>query len=188
MPPRVTLSCSNLTRKQSCVAQFQHHLTMRRQQAPSRQRSDGITNNDNHSGTSLSLLNTPTSPRNLSRDDDYLLHEQSMKRTTRQSFNEHYLTGWRIGALLSLIGAVFVSVFNLVITIWVWRNPQKEIEGAVGTLYRGNCAKVRSLNIWIHLLVNVRFARPNTSITTLTVTSGPLYAAACGFQLLHASS
>jgi hypothetical protein len=67
-------------------------------------------------------------------------------------------------------------------------NPENEIEGAVGTMYHGNCAKVRSLNIWIHLLVNVRFARPNTSITTPTVTSGPLYAASCGFQLLHASS
>jgi hypothetical protein len=88
-----------------------------------------------------------------------------MKRTTRQSFHEHYLTGWRIGALLSLIGAVLVFVFNIVITIWVWKNPQNEIEGAVGTMYRGNCAKVRSLNIWIHLLVNVRFAKLSAVFT-----------------------
>jgi hypothetical protein len=130
-PPRVTSSCSNLTRKQSSVAQSQH-LTMRRQQAPSRRQSDDINSNDNHSGTSLSLLNTPTSPRNLSRDDDYLLQEQSMKRTTRQSFNEHYLTGWRIGALLSLIGAVLVFVFNLVITIWVWRTQRTRSRAPLG--------------------------------------------------------
>jgi hypothetical protein len=40
-------------------------------------------------------------------------------------------------------------------TLWVWKNPNYEIQGATGTLLQGSCATVRRLNVWVHLLVNV---------------------------------
>jgi hypothetical protein len=66
-----------------------------------------------------------------------------------------FLSGWRVGALVSLIGATLVFILNLSVTIYVWTGPYKKLDGAIGTLYEGSCAKTRHLNVWIHLLVNV---------------------------------
>jgi hypothetical protein len=66
-----------------------------------------------------------------------------------------HLSGWRTGALLSLIAACVVFILNLVMTIWVWRSPGHKLEGAIGTVLQGSCSRVRRLNVWIHLLVNV---------------------------------
>jgi hypothetical protein len=56
---------------------------------------------------------------------------------------------------VSFIGATSVFILNLVLTIWVWRNPDYQIEGGIGTLLQGGCARVRQLNVWAHLIVNV---------------------------------
>jgi hypothetical protein len=54
-----------------------------------------------------------------------------------------------------LVGVISVFILNIVVTIWVWRNPEFKINGAIRTLLQGSCTRVRRLNIWIHLLVNV---------------------------------
>lgn len=68
---------------------------------------------------------------------------------------QRFPTGWRTGALVSLISAVSILICNLIITIWVGSSPNFEANGAVGTLFVGSCTTVRRMNIWIHLLVNV---------------------------------
>ncbi|KAJ4318189.1 hypothetical protein N0V94_004555 [Neodidymelliopsis sp. IMI 364377] len=73
-----------------------------------------------------------------------------------QNHDRHpFLSGWRVGALVSLVGATLVFILNLSVTIYVWTGPYKKLDGAIGTLFEGSCAKARHLNVWIHLLVNV---------------------------------
>lgn len=102
--------------------------------------------------------NATKGPMQESEDHGYLLttvtpngHQKNPQPWTKYQS----LAGWRGGALLSLIGTVFVGLFNLAITIWVWKHPRNEIEGSIGTLYEGSCAKTRNLNVWIHLLINI---------------------------------
>jgi hypothetical protein len=57
--------------------------------------------------------------------------------------------------LVSLIGATSVFLLNLTLTLWVLRNGSYEIQGGIGMLLQGSCARVRRLNVWVHLLVNV---------------------------------
>jgi len=73
----------------------------------------------------------------------------------RRPARRPFLTGWRPGAVLSLVGAIIVTIFNIVVTIWVWKNPENVIEGTIGTLSIGNCGRTRRLNVRIHLLVNI---------------------------------
>ncbi|KAF2126203.1 hypothetical protein P153DRAFT_388946 [Dothidotthia symphoricarpi CBS 119687] len=40
-------------------------------------------------------------------------------------------------------------------TVWVWKNPGNATEGYLGTLYMGNCARTRKINVWIHLIINI---------------------------------
>jgi hypothetical protein len=68
---------------------------------------------------------------------------------------QRFLAGWRLCVFLSLIGTTLVCVFNVAITLWVWKGGQSKIKDGVGTLFEGSCKKARSMNVWIHLLVNV---------------------------------
>ena len=56
--------------------------------------------------------------------------------------------------LAAVVGTTAVCIFNIVITAYVvaggWEAPQ----GGFGALYQGSCETSRSLNVWIHLLVN----------------------------------
>jgi hypothetical protein len=96
-----------------------------------------------------------TSIENGSHDDDFLLLTQPAEFQPRRPARQPFLTGWRPGAVLSLICAITVTIFNFIITIWVWKNPENVIEGAIGTLSIGNCGRIRRSNVRIHLLVNV---------------------------------
>jgi hypothetical protein len=63
--------------------------------------------------------------------------------------------GWRMGAIVSLIAVVAVCLCNIAITIWAWKHPNNEREGTIGVLFKGDCARTRSLNVWIHSVINV---------------------------------
>lgn len=82
--------------------------------------------------------------------DDLLLPKYRVRRTRRS-----FLQGWRPGGLASFVGAVSVFICNLTITIWVFKNPDYDVDNSVGTLFQGSCARVRNLNVWLHLLINV---------------------------------
>lgn len=69
--------------------------------------------------------------------------------------SHRYRSAWRAGAVVSLSGAVAVFLLNLILTIWVAKNPDYNVTGGIGTLMQGSCARVRRTNVWVHLLVNV---------------------------------
>lgn len=76
-------------------------------------------------------------------------------KSTRALTDRPFLSGWRVGAIVSLVGALSVFTFNLAVTIYVWTGPYQKNEGSIVTLFQGSCAKARRLNVWIHLIVNV---------------------------------
>jgi hypothetical protein len=106
----------------------------------------------NYHGTTLKPQVTTTT--RSSSADDFLLPRRLAAREMQRPTKQRLLAGWRAGALASFIGALSVCLFNLAITIWVWKGEGHEIVGSIGTLFRGECRRVRNLNVWIHLLVN----------------------------------
>lgn len=107
------------------------------------------------------LLSPTTSTRDLLRDDDSTLLTPCEKQNNRTPVKRRFPTGWSTGAIASLVCTVSVFVFNLVITIWAWVSyDSTSNDDAVGTIYSGTCTRVKSMNVWIHLLANVgpRFA------------------------------
>lgn len=62
-----------------------------------------------------------------------------------------HLTGWRFGATNCAVAASAVFLINLIITIVcsTFGGDRK------GTLYSGNCEKVRRINYGLHVLINV---------------------------------
>lgn len=56
-----------------------------------------------------------------------------------------------MGVTAGLIGTTLVCLSNISIMVFVLSG---RIEGAYGVLYKGSCERTRSLNVWIHLVVN----------------------------------
>ncbi|KAF2850823.1 hypothetical protein T440DRAFT_530336, partial [Plenodomus tracheiphilus IPT5] len=96
---------------------------------------------------------------NVSSDRNVLLAPIppiSGKTTTGQQKQRRFLSGWRIGALASLTGATSVLLLNVIVYVWVTKNPGLiKSDDLIGTLLQGSYEKVRRLNIWVHLLVNI---------------------------------
>ncbi|RAR13599.1 carboxypeptidase s1 [Stemphylium lycopersici] len=130
------------------------------QEASTYRYSDDISTQGSQSESFHALLSPAESVRKHSRDNDPLFKPVNGKNQNRLPVKRRFPTGWRTGALASLVGAVSILIFNLIITIWVGSSPNLETDGAVGTLFMGSCTTVRRINIWIHLLVNV-LAAPN---------------------------
>lgn len=72
------------------------------------------------------------------------------QRTVRQRF----FSGWRCGAAAASATASTVCLFNIIITIWVWKTLGYRVEGDIGTLYEGSCQKTKSADRWVHLAIN----------------------------------
>jgi hypothetical protein len=99
-------------------------------------------------------LSSATTATYTSRDNDFLLPATSLQGQPTRLAGERFLSGWRSGALVSFVGAICVALFNIVITIWVFQSSKHEIDGAIGTLFRGRCNDVRRLNVLLHVVVN----------------------------------
>lgn len=78
-------------------------------------------------------------------------------RSRPQDFlGQHRLfTGWRVGVFAAFIGTTAVCLFNIVMTAYIVSEPWGHRRGAFGLLYSGSCDKARSLNVLIHLVVNI---------------------------------
>lgn len=99
-----------------------------------------------------------------SNGDDYLYstiespleeggHKEAPKMASLPaSFNRKRFSGWRVGVTACAIAATISLLLNVGLTIGVaikFRMPNN-----IGTLFHGNCKKVKSLNFWIHLGIN----------------------------------
>ena len=71
----------------------------------------------------------------------------------RRSRKQRFLDGWRAGATFSCIVALVVLLVNMATLIWAAsRYPSDK---GIGTIFSGHCAKVKSMNSWLQLIVNV---------------------------------
>lgn len=112
--------------------------------------------NDGPHGTSAKSRDSTTGTSFVSSvDDDFLLAARPVQHQLQRPTQQPIFSGWRIGALASLVGAVLICLFNFSITMWVWRRgTTDENDNSIGTFFQSSCAKVRRSNIWVHLLVN----------------------------------
>jgi hypothetical protein len=64
--------------------------------------------------------------------------------------------GWRLGAVLSIIAVGVALIVNTSFMIYgVTQSPANETDYSTKILLQGNCTKVKLLNTWLHLGVNV---------------------------------
>ena len=71
----------------------------------------------------------------------------------RKSWRQRHLTGWRFGASLSCSMAILVFLINA--SVMIWASAKHTLVDGTGTLYKGNCAKAKSLNTWVQLAINI---------------------------------
>ena len=63
------------------------------------------------------------------------------------------VTGWRAGAVTCTCSAAVVLLVNSGLTIWATHSVP--IQDGIGTLIDGNCSRIKSWGIWLHLAINV---------------------------------
>jgi hypothetical protein len=112
------------------------------------------TFNERLRGAEIRKLSSATTATYTPHDNDFLLPAESSEGQPKRPGGGRFLSGWRSGALVSPAGAICVALFNIIITIWVFQRPKHEINGTIGTLFRGRCNDVRRLNVLVHVLVN----------------------------------
>ena len=64
-----------------------------------------------------------------------------------------FRSGWRGGALLSCAAAFTVLLIN--VSVLIWTLSKSDMVRGIGTLYKGNCARTKSLNTWLQLVINI---------------------------------
>lgn len=115
----------------------------------------------------LSPLPSSTSFASLERDNDLLLEygtkpdetEDSdppklLPRTLSINFSRisRQFQGWRAGALISACIAAVSLIINLVVVIWL---GSRNAGFGVVEIFNGDCGKVQTMDIWVHLAINV---------------------------------
>ncbi|KAI5858024.1 hypothetical protein BZA05DRAFT_331044 [Tricharina praecox] len=87
---------------------------------------------------------------------------------TRAAAPREPTSGWRIGLIWCIASVSMVFLLNLFITIWAVKTFS--VTNGLGVVFEGPCAQVKTLSIWIHVLIN--------ALGTLAL-SGSNYAQQC---------
>ena len=93
--------------------------------------------------------------RKLVNEDVQTLEKQVPKQSDyrQMSWKQKYTSGWRTGALLCCITATAILLTNIIVLVWTTSNYR--MENGIGSFYKGSCAKAKSLNTWLQLLINI---------------------------------
>lgn len=78
---------------------------------------------------------------------------ESLSSSNQDAFCSGPWHGWKRGASLCLlvVGAVFL--LNIVVTAWA--ATTFGLSGGIGTIHRGECARIKSTGLWLHIAINV---------------------------------
>lgn len=108
--------------------------------------------------TELRVLTVPSVKSDLTLDTTYQPHFPDFeapspirRRTHVQRVIGDHFTGWRFGILHFAVWATLVFLINLTVTIW-GSSPGRI---APGVLMDGDCGKVKQLNVYLHILINI---------------------------------
>ncbi|KAK5009044.1 hypothetical protein LTR28_002982 [Elasticomyces elasticus] len=122
-------------------------------------RLEDLTDQDQKEGLLVRISELPKTIDPLSLDNDTWTHKNGTDRE-----------GWRGGALLWAALATLVLIVNASTFIWLmarkgpvlvnghYVSPQlsrSSLGLAMSELYRGDCGKVKQMNVWIHLGINI---------------------------------
>lgn len=69
----------------------------------------------------------------------------------QMSWKQKYTSGWRAGAILCCTAATLVLITNISVLIWAVTNSS--MIAGIGTLCKGSCARTKSLNTWLQLVI-----------------------------------
>lgn len=61
--------------------------------------------------------------------------------------------GYHVGVLCCTTTAAVVLLINVILCVVA--SAKREIAGGFGTLFEGDCHKVKRMNLWLHLLINI---------------------------------
>ena len=127
-------------------------------------RSDSIYGrlNDYYS-QSISDTNSPStysSEASKLKNDTCLQYSSELPQaesSTQQnpvSCSENWrFAGWRLGALVGALLAIISLIINLSVIIWL--STHKDSSTGLVEMYRGDCGKVKTMNTWNHLAINI---------------------------------
>lgn len=82
-------------------------------------------------------------------------HNQKTRWPNLQIWHKYHLSGWRSGVALSALSAFVVMIVNIIFLVIAVSNFQPLAEHGIGTLFHGNCSKVKTLGTWLRLLINI---------------------------------
>ena len=91
-----------------------------------------------------------------SSEEYELLSERNTQEVTGRSRNtpeRSWRDGHRFGLLCCTISTAVVLLINVILCIVA--SAKNEVAGSFATLYDGHCDKVKRLDLWLHLLINV---------------------------------
>jgi hypothetical protein len=85
-------------------------------------------------------------------ESNSMLETQTKMRKKNKDFPK-----WRRTMVLWLSVAVAIFITNLVFTVWAYTQASNDDLTLIynRNLYEGNCSKTRSLNTWLHLVINI---------------------------------
>ena len=80
----------------------------------------------------------------------------------RLSRRRNHFSGWRFGARLAAICASSTFAFNLIATISgiAATHPFRNGSLGLGTVFEGNCATAKKVDVWVHLAINILSRSP----------------------------
>ena len=80
-------------------------------------------------------------------------YEKFISGSIFYSRNYQKLRGWRMGVLINAGLVTVVLLINVTATAWAYFSYGTQ--SGIGTFYLGSCEKVRRMNLWIHLAINL---------------------------------
>lgn len=82
-------------------------------------------------------------------------HGRKTRWSKLQKWHQSHLSGWRSGVAFSALSAFVVMIVNIVSLVIAVSKFQPLEEDGIGTLFYGNCSKVKNLGTWLHLVINI---------------------------------
>jgi hypothetical protein len=98
------------------------------------------------------LLATNEDSQDYKNTDIHPCREHAPGRVKKQKCTWLF-SGWRVGVTSNACLATVVLTLNMVLTIWA--SLSFPMDGGFGTLIQGDCDKVKSWALWLHLAINV---------------------------------
>lgn len=80
-------------------------------------------------------------------------HEEAVPEWKSRSFKPKRLGG--LGLILRVYAGLTLLILLVNIYLFIWASTHFDTTGGYGTILKGVCATSKSLNLWLHLAINI---------------------------------